>query len=343
MTDINTKDLLLKLTSATGVSGAEENIVEVLKEILSKYGDVSVDRMNNVFCTFGEGYHFLLDAHLDEIGMIVTGITDDGFVKVNKCGGIDNRMLLSHEVSIWTKNGEVKGIFSTLPPHLQNAGDEKKIPSLDDVSIDIGFKKEEAEKRVSLGDRVTFKRNFTPLLGTQISSSVLDDRSGIAAIILAIEELKDINAKITVLFSTQEELGGRGAKVGPYGRNVDEAIAVDVSFGYSPLCKKSDCKEMGKGAMIGVSPILDAKMSQDLIETAKKNEIPYQIEAMGTGSTGTNADDITTNQFGIRTALISIPEKYMHSPIEIVDTKDVESVGRLIAEYVKKKAGEINA
>ena len=343
MTDINTKELLYKLTSATGVNGDEKEIVDVLKEILSKYGEVSVDAMNNVFCTFGEGCHFLLDAHLDEIGMIVTSVTDDGFLKVNKVGGIDERMLLASEVSVWTKNGEVRGVISNIPPHLQKADDDKKCPDVSDVSIDIGMNKEQAENAVALGDRVTVKRNFNELLGTQISASVLDDRSGVAAIILALEELKGVNAKITAMFSSQEEIGGRGALTGPYDKNVDEAIAVDVSFGYSPLCNKADCGELGKGAMIGISPILDRKMSEDLISVAKEKGIPYQLEAMGGNRTGTNADELTVVQKGIKTGLISIPEKYMHSPIEVVDTKDVESVGRLIAEYIKKRVGEINA
>ena len=343
MTDMNTKDLLYKLTSAIGVSGAEENVTVLLADMLKEYGEVSVDGKNNVFCTFGEGYHFLLDAHLDEIGMIVTSITDDGFIKVAPCGGIDKRMLPSSEVSIWTENGEIKGVFTNIPPHLQKADDEKKVPSFDDVSIDIGMKKEDAEKTVALGDSVTFKRNFTELLGTQISASVLDDRSGVAAIILALDELRDINAKITVMFSSQEETGMTGSKVGPYKKNVDEAIAVDVSFGYSPLCKKTDCGEMGKGAMIGISPILDNNMSQALIAVAKEKNIPYQLEVMGGNRTGTNADAISISESGIKTALISIPEKYMHSPVEIVDTKDVESVAKLIAEYVKKRAGEVNA
>ena len=134
-----------------------------------------------------------------------------------------------------------------------------------------------------------------------------------------------------------------GAKVGPFGKKVDEAIAVDVSFGYSPLCKKTDCGEMGKGAMIGIAPILSNKMSQKLIETAKENDIAYQLEVMGGNRTGTNADAITLSESGIKTALISIPEKYMHSPIEVVDTKDVESVAKLIAAYIKKRVGEVNA
>lgn len=338
---MNTTELLKKLTSAVGVSGAEENINKVLCDLLKDYGEVSVDSMNNVYCTFGEGYHFLLDAHLDEIGMIVKSISDDGFVKVDKCGGVDPRMLLGYEVSVWGKK-ELRGVISTLPPHLLK-DDKKKAPEMDEISIDIGLSKAEAEELVSPGDRVTFKRNFTPLLGNQLSSSVLDDRCGVAAIILALNELKGVNAKVTAMFSSQEEIGGRGAKVGTFAKSADEAIAVDVSFGFSPLCKKSDCGEMGKGPMVGFSPILDSTISKKIVDVAKKNDIPYQIEAMGGGSTGTNADDISVNESGVRTALISIPEKYMHSPIEVVDITDVENTARLIAAYVKERAGEINA
>lgn len=339
---MQTVELLKKLTSAVGVSGSENNIVDVLTEILEPYGEVVVDSLNNVYCTFGKGYHFLLDAHLDEIGFIVKSITDDGFIKVDKCGGIDNRMLLASEVSVWGDK-EYRGVISTLPPHLQKSGDEKNAPEFDDISIDIGLTKEQALEHIALGDRVTFKRNFTKLLGNQISSSVLDDRSGVAAIILAIEMLKNVNAKITVMFSSQEEVGTRGAKVGPYGKKVDEAIVVDVSFGYTPMCKKSDCGEIGKGPMIGISPILDKALSKFLINTAKNNEIPYQIEVMGTGHTGTNADVISVSESGIKTALISIPEKYMHSPIEVVDVTDVENTAKLICAYINERVGDMNA
>ena len=339
MTD--TKQLLYKLTSAIGVSGAEDGITAVLCDILSQYGNVEVDKLNNVICTFGKGYNFLLDAHIDEIGLIVKDITDEGFIKIDRCGGVDNRMLLASEVSIWGKE-EVKGIISTLPPHLLKDDDDKS-PKFDEVCVDIGMNKEEAEKLISLGDRITFKRNFNELLGTQISASVLDDRSGVASIILALEMLKDAPCKITAMFSSQEEVGGRGAAVGPYGREADEAIAVDVSFAYTPMSEKSECGEIGKGPMIGFSPVLDRRMCADLIKVAEKNGIPYQKEAMGGGHTGTNADDISLSQTGIRTALLSIPEKYMHSPIEVVDTKDVENTAKLIAEYVRQRAGEVNA
>jgi endoglucanase len=339
---METLNLLKQITSAVGVSGAEQNICNVLCEILQPYGDVVVDDLNNVYCTFGEGYHFLLDAHIDEIGLIVKSISDDGFLKVDKCGGIDNRMLLASEVSVWGDK-EYRGVISTLPPHLQKSDDEKKSPDLNDIAIDIGMTKEQAQEHISLGDRVTFKRNFEKLLGNQVCSSVLDDRSGVVALLLAIEELKKVNAKITLQFSSQEEVGTRGAKVGPYGKYVDEAIAVDVSFGYTPFCKKSDCGEIGKGPMIGYSPILNRNMSKQLVAIAEKNNIPYQIEVMGGGHTGTNADVISLSESGIKTALISIPEKYMHSPIEVVDTNDIENVSKLISAYVKERVNELNA
>lgn len=336
------KDLLKKLTSVVGVSGCENSIASCLADMLAEYGEVTTDAMNNVKCTFGSGKHFLLDAHLDEIGMIVKSITDDGFIKVDKCGGIDNRMLTASEVSIWGKK-EIKGVISSLPPHLQTKGDEKKVPSLDDISIDVGMSKQEVTEFVSLGDRVTFKRNFYELLSNQICSSVLDDRSGVCAILLALEKLKDVNAKITVLFSSQEEVGTRGAITGSYIDDVDEAVSVDVSFGYTPACKKTDCGEIGKGVMIGVSPILDKTMSDTMIKIAKNNNIPYQIEVMGGGHTGTNADVITVSKKGIRTSLLSIPQKYMHSPVEVVNVCDIQATADLIAEYIKSRVGDNNA
>lgn len=336
-----TIELLKELTQTIGVSGCEENIAALLKKKLSSYGDVTIDNMNNVFCTFGEGYHFLLDAHLDEIGLIVTDITDDGFIKFSNCGGIDARPLPAMEVSVWGRE-EVKGIISTLPPHLQSASDEKKIPKLSELAIDTGLTKDKLEKLVSLGDRITFKRNFTPLLNGLVSASCLDDRSGVAAILMCLDELKNLGCKVTVMFSSQEEVGTRGAKVGPYAKSVDEAISVDVSFALTPGCDKSECGELSKGAMIGFSPILDKEISRNLVDAAEKNSIPYQCEIMS-GRTGTNADVISISEKGKKTALISIPEKYMHQRVEVVDTADVESVSRLICAYIKERIGDVNA
>ncbi len=334
-------DLLKDLTSIVGVSGDEQNISNYLSQLLKEYGDVTIDSMNNVFCTFGSGYHFLLDAHLDEIGFVVTEITKDGFIKFDKCGGIDTRMLPAFEVSIWGKR-EINGIISTLPPHLQNEQDEKKAPKLKDLAIDAGMTADELQAIISPGDRITFKRNFTPLLNSCVSASCLDDRSGVAAILLTLDRLKKFPCKVTVMFSSQEEVGTRGAKAGAFAQDVDEAISVDVSFAYTPGCDKKDCGEISKGAMIGFSPVLNRKMTQMLVKTAKENNIPYQKEIMA-GKTGTNADVISISENGIKTALISIPEKYMHQSAEVVDISDVESVADLICAYICERSKEVNA
>lgn len=337
----NTVELLKKLTNPSGVGGDEQEIISTLVDILKNYGEVEVDCMNNVSCTFGKGYHFLIDAHLDEIGMIVTSISDDGFLRVSSCGGIDNRMLLGSEVIVCAKE-KIRGVISTLPPHLQKGDSDKKVPDMDEISIDIGMSKENAEKLVSLGDTVIFNRHFTELLNNQVSANCLDDRAGIASIILALDELKKLPIKVTVLFSTQEEVGTRGAKIGAYNKNVDEAIAIDVSFGYTPNCSKEECGVLSKGPMIGFSPILDKNISSKLVEVAKNHSIPYQIEVMN-GRTGTNADVITISQNGIKSSLISIPLKYMHSPVEVIDINDVENTSKLLCAYIKERIGEINA
>lgn len=337
----NITKLLKELTQTVGVAGCEENIVRPLENKLSEYGEVTVDSMNNVCCTFGEGYHFLLDAHLDEIGFVVTEITEDGFLKISNCGGIDTRPLPAMEVSVWGRE-EIRGVISTLPPHLQTSDDEKKVPKLSELSVDTGLSKEQLENIVSCGDRVTFKRNFTPLLNGLISASCLDDRSGVAAILLSLDYLKTLPCKITVMFSSQEEVGTRGAKAGVYDKYADEAIVVDVSFAYTPGCDKLECGEISKGGMIGFSPILDRNMSNALVSAATEENIPFTREIMS-GKTGTNADVISISQSGIKTALISIPEKYMHQRVEVVDTADIESVSRLICAYIGKRVGDLNA
>ncbi len=334
---MNTEELIKTLTSVSAVGGNEGEMISVLKELLSAYGKVETDAVNNVICTFGEGYHILLDAHMDEIGFTVTSVSDEGFLKIAPCGGIDKRMLLGAEVTVCGSK-KTDGIISTLPPHLQKSADEKKVPDISELAVDIGMDKESADKLVMPGSAVIFKRQFTELLNNQISSNCLDDRAGAAAILLALDKLKQLPVKITVLFSTQEELGTRGAKTGTYGRNADEAIAVDVSFAYTPGCNKEDCGKIGKGAMIGISPVLDRNISDALIKTAKNSGIKYQKEIMN-GKTGTNADVISISENGIKCGLISIPLKYMHSPVEVVDLSDIESTAELIAAYVKERAG----
>lgn len=332
---------LSELTSAYAPSGDESAFANQLSEILSSYGNATVDKMSNVICEIsGKGKHFLLDAHIDQIGFVVTSIDSKGFLKVAKCGGVDRRTLLSHEVTVWGKE-KLSGIISCQPPHLLTHDSYKKSVDFNDISIDIGMDKKQAESVVSVGDRVTLKYNQNQLLGNCFSASFLDDRSGVASIIMALDILKKsgTNAHITVVFTSQEEVGTRGAGVATFNISADEAIVVDVSFAMTPDSKVLECGELGKGPMIGVAPSLSSEIYSNLKAVAEGEGLPYQLEVMGE-LTGTNADVISICGSGIKTGLISIPLRYMHTPVETVNVDDVENVAKLIEGYITKKGGK---
>jgi len=334
---MNLKEKLFKLTNAIGVSGDEFSASHIACEMLKKYApDALVDDFGNVIGNIGERVegkpHILLDAHIDEIGLIVTYITDEGFLKVANCGGIDRRVLLAQQVAIFGKE-TVNGIITSTPPHLEE--DDKKVPKIEDIFIDIGMSKEQAEKVISLGDRAVIDTQPCELLNGRVTSKAIDDRSGVVAILYALEKTKDkeLPFSVSILFSSQEETGERGAKTASYKINPDLAIAVDVSFALTADDSEQKCGKMGKGVMIGVAPSLNKDLSNQLINLAKDKKIPFQIEVMN-GTTGTNADVIGVSRGGVKTITLSIPLKYMHTPVEVVELKDIENTGKLIAKFL---------
>jgi endoglucanase len=287
--------------------------------------------------------HILLDAHLDQIGLIVTGIDKTGFLRVAKCGGADARVLAGHEVTVHGRE-KLFGVVCSTPPHLTKPEDKNKAVAFDKLGVDIGLSFEQASKLVSPGDRITLNGKFTPLLGTRVCSPALDDRAGIAVILRALDILsgKEHHCHITALFSVQEEVSGGGASTSAFSSRPDEAIAVDVSFALAPDCPPEKCGRLGEGVMIGCSPCLDSHMRTVLQEICASKAIPSQTEVMG-GRTGTNADDISLCAGGIRTSLLSIPLRNMHTGAEIADTVDLEAAAQLIAEYILSKGGVENA
>ena len=334
------QEILEQLCAADGVSGAEDNACRAAVSLLSEYTDsAKADKFGCVTGFIGDRDNgkptLMLEAHIDEIGFIVTYIDEKGFLKVGGVGGTDRRLYPAQTVTIHTGNGNIKGVICTLPPHVRT--DTSKTAKLEDIAIDIGYPtREEAEKHVSPGDRVTIDNELVHLIGTRYSSKALDDRAGAAAVLYALELLKDKQTayNIEVLFASQEEVGSRGAIISAFNSGAQFALCTDVSFAYTPDAKKHQCGEMGKGAMIGVSPVLDRQISDELKVLAKRFDIPWQPEIMGS-STGTDADDISVSRGGIRTGLISIPQKYMHTPVEIVDIEDIRAVSRLMAAFAE--------
>lgn len=333
------KNTIAQLTEVSGASGSESPAAGLALDMLKKYCPDAAVINGNVVGRFGEFRSdrpsLVLDAHIDQIGMIVTNITADGFIKVGNLGGIDRRLLPAQPVIIHGKK-DISGVICSVPPHLSSG--DSKVLSFDEAAIDTGMTKTELENIVSLGDTITFDVKCRSLLGSRITSGALDDRCGAAAILYTLELLQGKSSayNVTVIFSAQEELGERGAKIGAYELDPDIAIAVDVSFAYSLSEDENKCGYLGKGPMIGISPSLDRELSNELINTAKKSDIPFQTEVMN-GLTSTNADQYSVSRCGARTCTVSIPLRNMHTPAEVIDLKDAELTARLLAEFIKEE------
>ena len=275
-----------------------------------------------------------LDAHIDQIGFVITSITSKGFLKAEKCGGIDLRVVQGCGVKIYGKE-VIKGIVCCMPPHLSDGNEDKAIGA-DKVYIDTGLSYDEVNNVVSIGDTVSFYEEPEMLLNNRVTSPGLDNRASVASIIRVAQLLqgKKCNYKVVALFSSQEETYQLGAKTGAFISDADEAIVVDVSFASQPdISGQYSNIELSKGPMLCVCPTLNKDMYKDLVNTAIKCNIPYQNEVCG-GMTGTNADSITICKNGIKTALISIPEKNMHTQAEIVELSDIENTALLISQYI---------
>lgn len=332
------KNTLFELSETSGASGNENSVSETALNMLKEYCSDAEIINGNVIGHFGEFQEnqpsLVLDAHIDQIGMIITYITDDGFIKVGNLGGIDRRLLPAQPVVVHGKK-DIKGIICSVPPHLSDG--EKNVPSFDDIAVDTGFSKSELEKIVSLGDTVTFDVKCRELINNRITGGALDDRSGMTAILYTLELLRNqkTSYNITVIFSAQEELGERGAKIGAFEINPDIALAVDVSFAYAQGEDEMKCGYLGKGAMIGISPSLSREISEKLINTARKKNIPYQIEVMN-GLTSTNADQYSVSRDGAKACTVSIPLRNMHTPVEIIDLEDIRFTSELLAEFIKE-------
>ena len=331
------KNVIFDLSSADGVSGEESCAAQYALKYLKNYTDDCFIKNGNVIGNFGNRKngtpHILIDAHIDQVGLIVTNIYESGFIGFSNVGGIDRRLLPAQQVCIHGKK-KLAGVVCSTPPHL--SGSDNKINKIEDFYIDTGMSFEAVSNIVEPGDRITFASMPKELLNDRITGPALDDRSGVASILYALELLRNqkYECSFSVTFSAQEELGERGAKIAAFDIDPDIALAVDVSFAYCLGDREYECGKMGQGPMIGISPSLSREISDKLIEISKNENIPYQLEVMN-GLTSTNADQFSVNRTGCKACTVSIPLKYMHTASEIIQIDDVENTGRLIAAYIR--------
>ena len=328
-----------RLCALSGPSGFEERAAEAAAELLRPLTDeVRTTRLGSVVgvrrCGRDRAQKLLLDAHLDEIGFIVTG-HEEGFLRFAPLGGVDPRMLPDREVVILT-DPPIPGVVACLPPHVQTAEDMDKSLPVKDLYIDVGLSQEEAERQIPIGTPAAYRGGCTPLGEDLLCGKALDDRAGFAVLLDVLERLKDkpLDVDLYVLGSTQEETHSTGAITAAYEIAPQLCVAVDVTHGDSPDASKHETFPLGKGPVIGVGPNCARSLSGRLKELAKELEIPVQIEVMS-GSSGTNAWPIQVSREGVATAVLSIPERYMHTPLEVVYKRDLEDTARLLAAFVE--------
>lgn len=330
------KDLLFKLSNSFGISGSEHKLHGILEEYFKECTDeMKINRIGN-FTAIKKGtgkLKVMLAAHADEVGLIVTEIDDRGFVHFGNLAGVDGKTLPAQEVVIYGKR-EVYGVIGAKPPHVLTAADMKKAVKMEDMVIDTGMTKEELSEIVSVGDFITPKRECKNLLGDFITGKAFDDRASIAAMYECAKELQNIKHDADVYFvsTVQEERGCLGAKVMSYDIDPDLGIAIDVTFGdkYAIPDLESEC---GKGPAISFGPYIHGEYFEKLTEVADDYNISYCVE-IAPRSTGTDGDNIQASRDGIPTLVVSIPLKYMHTSTEVINYKDVKSIGRLLALFI---------
>lgn len=327
------------LCRESGPSGFETAAADKAEELMRPLVDeVRRDVMGNLFglrrCGKPDAKHLLLDAHLDEVGFIVTEITE-GFLRFSAIGGVDTRMLPGREVTVMGEE-PLYGVIDCLPPHVLTAEQREQAIQIKDLYIDLGLTQEEAEKRVPIGTPGVFRGDLVSLQGDCISGKALDDRLCAAVLLSALEELKgeELPWDLTVMLSTQEEVGCRGAKPGIWSANPDWCIAVDVTFARTPDSAEPGTFKAGTGCTIGKGPNCSRGITDALIETAKTKNVPYSIEVLP-GNSGTNGWTMQVSRQGVATAVVSVPIKYMHSPVETVRLCDAEAAVRLLSEFIR--------
>lgn len=336
------EEILEKLDEPVGVSGNEEAVRAVVKDLLSPYCQtVTEDTLGNVFgwyrCGRDNAPVVMLEAHQDELGLMVSGITDEGSLLFCEIGGFDPKTLPGTEVTVHCESGTFFGVIGAKPPHLVKG--EGKALAVENMAVDIGFKKEQAEKIVRVGDIITLNTGYTKLAGSALAGRCIDDRGGLAAVIRTMELIQSykLSCDVVATAAVQEELGLRGARTAAAQLAPDAAIAVDVCHGTSPGVS-DNAFPLGKGPVVSVGPNLHPKLTRQLLDRAKDEGIEVQID-VDSGDTGTDAWEIQVAGAGVPTALLSIPLRYMHANYEVGDSRDIENTARLMAAWLLSYKG----
>ncbi len=327
------------LCGLSAVTGREKGTSSQIAALFAPLCDeVRTDAFGNVYATSrGEGENprtVLITAHYDEIGLVVTGIEETGFLRFAAMGGIDAKTLPAQELTVFGRE-PLYGVIGAKPPHLVSAEEMEKVLPIEDLRIDIGFSGEEAKKRVRIGDVAGFRFPVVEMKNNRMACKGMDNRSGVAALLEILKLLKGLrhDDHVIVAATVQEEVGLRGATAAAFSAIPDLGIVIDVCHGDMPDAPIEDQFPLGKGVAVAIGPIVHTTRTKEIIEIAKQERIPYQLDPEP-GSTGTEAAALQVAREGIPTILLSIPCRYMHSTVETISLDDVKGAAQLAAHYI---------
>ena len=323
------KEIIKKLSCLHGVSGYEHRISHVVSELFSLYCDrVYTDNLGNVIgvkkSQNPDAKSIMLEAHMDEIGMMITDIDDSGFLYFTNIGGIDARILPGKEVVIHGKE-DIVGIVGAKPPHITTARERSKTIPMKELYIDTGYAKDSVKEIVSVGDTVTFADTYAELGDKFISTKSQDDRTSVAVLVMVMKKLKNYSLPYNVYFCAcvQEEVGRRGVASAAYDIDPVFAVAVDVCHATTPDAFQ-DTFKAGSGTVITKGPNIHPGLCEHAIKIMDDCLVKYNIE-IEPDDTGTDAWAIQTARDGIPTLLFSLPLRYMHTMVETVNLDDVKA------------------
>lgn len=326
------KELLYKLCLMDAVSGREKEWEKGLLELASPIFDEAYsDKFGSLVfikrSTRENTPKLLIDAHFDKIGMMVSSITENGFLGVTAVGGLDRRILPASEVKIHASR-DLYGVIASIPPHISKKND---VPEISDIYIDTGLDKNTLKELVSIGDYVTLTGEFQELLNDRVTCAGLDDKACLTAILDMVSraDKSKLCFDIYVTASAQEETGKNGARLVAYSIKPDIAIATDVNFAFSEGLDTYNTIEMGKGACVDISATTDRRLTKSILRLCEQRGIPYS-PICEPSRTGTNADGISVCGEGIKTALLGVPLRAMHTPSEVVSLRDISSLSKIL-------------
>jgi putative aminopeptidase FrvX len=336
---------LEKLSNACGVTGREDEVRELMINLMRPHADeIIVDKLENVIAVKkGEssGSKIMLAAHMDEVGLMVKTITKEGVLQFTKMGGIDDRILPAQRIKVFSRKGVFPGIIGSKPPHIQKEEERKKIINFDELFIDIGAENKEdvSALGVRVGDPVGFDVKYVQLGRDVVMGKAFDNRAGCVAMIQVLRLMEKTDCTVCAVGTVQEEVGLRGAGTAAFGVDPDVAIALDVNIaGDVPGVREFDTSlKMGKGPSLTISDsglITHPKVLRWLLDTAEEEKIPFQLESGLLGST--DAARISLTRQGIPSGSVSIPTRYIHSPVSMLSLKDIENSAKLTVAAIKR-------